>query len=224
MKQWEFIARERPILRKVPDQDGRAMYTEERLYTYLQQFERDFLRTKTKIIDATEGGARKRGAEVMTLRGAIARHCVAPVESLPSQSQITNRELRIQDALSARRDEAMQIAEISRLTLPLLEEVRDHLTDQARVNRAIARIDVLRARMDVLGATYDLITQLTQSTELERFRHDRRIASEKLDGLELQRRQISRDIGNVRAIMEAAGEFVSLIDSVIGKPAMKEVA
>src|SRR5258706_8807447 len=38
MKQWEHIARERPILRKIPDGEGRAMDTEQRLFSYLQQF------------------------------------------------------------------------------------------------------------------------------------------------------------------------------------------
>src|SRR6202034_3327686 len=54
MKQWEQIVRERFILRRIPDQEGRPMYTEERLFTYLQQFERDFCLTPTKIIDASE--------------------------------------------------------------------------------------------------------------------------------------------------------------------------
>ena len=70
MKQWEQIVRERFILRRIPDQQGRPMYTEERLFTYLQQFERDFLRSKSRVIDATEGGAAKRGATVMTLAEA----------------------------------------------------------------------------------------------------------------------------------------------------------
>ena len=57
MKQWDQIVRERFILRRIPDYQGRSMYTEERLFTYLQQFERDFLQSKRTIIDATEGGA-----------------------------------------------------------------------------------------------------------------------------------------------------------------------
>ena len=60
MKQWEQIVRERFILRKIPDYQGVPMYTEERLFTYLQQFERDFANTKARVIDATEGGAAKR--------------------------------------------------------------------------------------------------------------------------------------------------------------------
>src|SRR6266850_432562 len=73
MKQWEHIARERPILRKIPDIEGRAMYTEQRLFSYLQQFERDFATSKAKVIDASEGGAMKRGATVMTLAEALDR-------------------------------------------------------------------------------------------------------------------------------------------------------
>ena len=75
MKQWEQIVRERHILRRVEDVEGRPTYTEERLYTYLQQFERDFLSTSTKVIDATEGGVRKRGSEVMTFAEAIEKYC-----------------------------------------------------------------------------------------------------------------------------------------------------
>src|SRR6266850_2015454 len=71
MKQWEHIARERPILRKIPDVAGRAMYTEQRLFSYLQQFERDFATSKARVIDASEGGALKRGAVVMTLAQAM---------------------------------------------------------------------------------------------------------------------------------------------------------
>ncbi|HSV14861.1 MAG TPA: 6-hydroxymethylpterin diphosphokinase MptE-like protein, partial [Tepidisphaeraceae bacterium] len=74
MKQWEQIVRERHILRRVPDHEGRPTYTEERLFTYLQQFERDFLSTKTKVIDSTEGGVLKRGAESMPFARAIAQY------------------------------------------------------------------------------------------------------------------------------------------------------
>jgi hypothetical protein len=73
MKQWEQIVRERPILRKIPDFAGRPMYTEERLFTYLQQFERDFSKSTAKIIDCTEGGAAKLGTTVMSLAEATSR-------------------------------------------------------------------------------------------------------------------------------------------------------
>jgi hypothetical protein len=221
MKQWEFIARDRPILRRIADHEGKPMYTEERLYTYLQQFERDFLKTRTRIIDATEGGAKKRGATTMKLAEAIRQFCGDELPRRGAETRATGQQWvragKCVASLQARREEARQIEMISLDTLPLLEEIRDHLEDQERVNRAIARIDALRGRMEGFGATYDLCTQLTQKTELRRFQQDRRMAAAKLSGIELQRKQIERDLENVRAVAEAAKEFQRLMEQAIAK-------
>src|SRR5688572_6914450 len=218
MKQWEQIARDRKILRRIPDHQGRPMYTEERLFTYLQQFERDFLRTKTRIVDATEGGALKRGAEVMPLADAIAQFVATQSPTPPAEPHPGLRWDRLDECVGCvgrRRDEAREIEQISRDTLPLLEEVHASLDDQARVNRAIARIDVLRTRMNALGATYDLIMQLSQMNELKRFHADRHItASRGLGEAERQRRQVARDIDNVRGVIEAAQAFQKLMNEV----------
>jgi hypothetical protein len=111
--------------------------------------------------------------------------------------------------------EAAEIEQISRDTLPLLEEVCDHVTDQQRVNHAIAKIDALRSRIDKLGPCYQLVTQLTQRTELARFKADRAIAAARVDGIERQRRQVQRDIDNVRSVLEAAQEFQNLMTNAI---------
>jgi hypothetical protein len=215
-KNWEMIVRERPILRRIPDHQGRPMYTEERLFTYLQQFERDFLRTPTRIIDATEGGAAKRGTVVMTLAEAIETHCTRPLPPKPAHdATAADRSTECVAALRARRDEATEIESICGRTLPLLEQLRDHLDDPRRANRLIADIDRLRAEMNGLGRTYDLVTQMTQQTEVERYMTDRTIAARKLTGVERQRVQVGRDILNVRGIRRAAVDLVALLDEVI---------
>ena len=216
MKNWEMIVRERPILRRIPDQQGRPMYTEERLFTYLQQFERDFLRTPTKIIDATEGGAAKRGTVVMPLAEAIEAHCTRPLPPRPATPKSpADRSSECVDALRTRRDEATDIGAICARTLPLLEQLRDCLGDEPRANRLIAEIDQLRAEMNGHGRTYDLVAQMTQQTEVERFMTDRKIAARRLTGVERQRLQVGRDIENVRGICRAAADFVALMDEVI---------
>ncbi len=217
MKQWEQIVRDRNILRKVADHQNRPMYTEERLFTYLQHFERDFAQSKSRIIDATEGGALKRGTMPMKLAEAIAQFCRSSIESVPQRHPGLewSRLDECAQCLRSRRDEALRIEKISRQTLPLLEEVRDHITDQSRVNRAIARIDALRSQMAQLGQCYSLVMQLTQSTEMSRFRSDRSIAAAKLTGVERQRRQADRDVANVRAVLDASIEFQALIDHAI---------
>jgi hypothetical protein len=228
MKHWEVIARDRPILRKIEDYEGRPMYTEERLFAYLQQFERDFATTSAKVIDATEGGARKRGTTVMTLAEALAKYCTQPIaglETTPIASERTHNPFAYRwdllptciESLKRRRGEAEQIQQIGRETLPLLYEVRDHLEDQGRVNLAIARIDALRARMFELNNCYELVTQLSQQTEFKRFRSDRQIAAAKVSGVERQRRQVTRDVTNVQAIIDAAQAFQKLMDEIIDR-------
>ena len=56
MKEWERIVRSRKILRKVEDVAGREIYTDEQMFTYLQQFEKDIAQSSATIIDATGGG------------------------------------------------------------------------------------------------------------------------------------------------------------------------
>jgi hypothetical protein len=219
MKQWEQIVRDRPILRRIPDYQGRPMYTEERLFTYLHQFERDFAKSRARIIDATEGGALKRGSMVMPLAQAIRQFCVQPLPAERADVPTLRWDLleQCRQSILRRRDEAVQIEQISLTTLPLLEEIHDHLEDQPRVNRAIAAVDELRARMDALGRTYDQVMQLTQQSELRRFEHDRRLAASRMQGADRQKRQIERDIENVRAVVTAAGAFQTLMDEVAGQ-------
>ena len=119
------------------------------------------------------------------------------------------------NSLRNRRAEAEQVRQIGQETLPLLSEVQQHLDDQSRVNRLIARIDGLRARMNQLNDCYEAITQLTQQTELHRFNNDRQIASAKVSGVERQRRQLARDIANVKGVVDAVGQFQELIDNAI---------
>jgi hypothetical protein len=218
MRQWEHIVRERPILRKIDDWHGRPMYTEERLFAYLQQFERDFSVSAARVIDATEGGAKKRGAEMMTLRQAIDVFCTQRLErtECATQSETTARIDECVASLRNRRDEAQRIAQVGRDTLPLLKQVSDCLHDGQQANRIIAQIDALRAKMRELNDCYEAVAQLTQHTELTRFRADRAIAASRVSGIEKQRRQLARDIANVQGIVDAAETFERLMDEVIG--------
>ena len=220
MKQWEHVARERPILRRIEDWQGRGMYTEERLFAYLQQFERDFAASPARIIDATEGGALKRGARAMTLRDALNEFCASgtvasgDVDVAPIKWE---RSLEAAGCLETRRSEAARIRAIAEETLPLLRAVTEHLADQSRVNRLIAQIDVQRSRMFELNDCYELVTQLNSRMEFERFKSDRQMAASKASGTELQRRQLARDIKNVQAVIDAACDFELLMTKIIAR-------
>jgi hypothetical protein len=155
----------------------------------------------------------------MTLQDAIDQYCAAPLPAPPGDHPGLNWEKLAEciSSLCKRAEEADEIADISRRTLPLLEEIRDHLLDQGRVNRLIARVDQLRACMADLGRTYDQVTQLTQQTELQRFKRDRHVAASKAAGADRQRLQVERDIDNVQALIAAAGAFTRLMKETIQK-------
>jgi hypothetical protein len=216
MKQWEQIVRDRPILRKIPDYQGRPMYTEERLFTYLLQFERDFGKCKSKIIDASEGGASKRGTTAMPLSEAIAQFCSKPLPKIEPDAPRPRWDLleNCRRSVLLRRSEAEEIERIGQQTMPLLEEIRDHIQDQKRVNRLIARIDELRTKMDVLGRTYEQVMQFSQQSELKRFERDRLLAAARLEGFKRQEFQLQRDIENVEAVTAAARAFVQCMSEV----------
>jgi hypothetical protein len=215
MLQWQRIVRDRAILRRVPDYQGKPTYTEERLYTYLQQFERDFLKSDRTIIDASEGGVAKRGARSMKLCDALEEFCRQPIErkviaaSAPSAARLEEAA----ECLGKRCEEAERVQQVSRDTLPLLAAMRDNLSDQSQVNQLIGQIDTLRTAMNGLGRVYQLITQLSQRSELDRYAADRRISASGLSGMERQRRQIERDMSNVEHLIAAADDFQSVVSA-----------
>ncbi len=71
MKEWERIIRMRGILRQVQDIHGKPIYTDEQMFTYLQQFEKDFAQCPAQVIDATEGGVMKQFCKTRR------RNCIA---------------------------------------------------------------------------------------------------------------------------------------------------
>jgi hypothetical protein len=217
MKQWEQIARDRPILRRIPDWHGGSIYTEERLFTYLQQFERDFARCKSQVIDATEGGALKRGATPMTLESVIRQFCGhrLPRRASDHPGLDLSALVRAAECLRNRIAECDEIRSISAETLTLLEELKRAGSDPIAANRVLARIDQQRVRIAALESCYNLVTQMTQRTELRRFQADRRIEASSASEQERQSQRIERDLENVRAIDRAAGELSALLQGVL---------
>jgi len=71
--------------------------------------------------------------------------------------------------------------------------------------------------MAEFSACYTLIMQLMQKSELQRFKADRKISAAKVDGIERQRRQVQRDIENVRNVADSAAEFQVLIEETIAR-------
>lgn len=219
MFEWERIARMRRTLRAVEGQDGRPVYTDEQMHTYLVQFERDFLGDRQRgltTIDATGGGVRKRHAEVMSLEEAIGRHApgtrrigVPPTPGdLPAE-----RAARAEEHLRSLKQDVAEIGALSRRTADLLARMQGMGGDQARLSPLIAQAQANARAAAGLSRAFWLVQYVNQSGQLNRFRDDRAIDMLVGSEIEKQGRRIERDLRNVRRLGEIAdrvGELLSL--------------
>jgi hypothetical protein len=231
MKEWERIVRARRILMKVKDVHGGDIYTDEQLFTYLQQFEGDFgALPPGRVIDATEGGVRKTGTLVMPLSEVAEKHCNRPIApekfeylhkfNWDDRSRLASGRAEVETRLH----DIEEMRETCEKMLSLLKELTGLLDRPAEFNRRIADVDALRIRVRQLSRAYEIISSVSQLAELQRFNADRRIAMGDLDDVSRARRQLERDTRFVEAIIEGAGvargifsECLARFDATIAK-------
>ncbi len=220
-KEWDRVARNRPILRKVPAQDGGELYTDELLFTYLEQFEKDFAGTSRTVINATEGGARIRGTESMSLRSAFESHAgrVVDSERWNALRQVRRRDACKRDAarieLQRRLNELHDAHRVCEELLSLLRELEKLADDPTAFNRRLIRIDELRTRIANDSRAYRIVNAATQLAELRRYSADRRIDESNPDETDRARQQIARDIEFISAVRDGTMDIQALLNAAL---------
>ncbi len=223
MKEWERIVRARTILRKVRDIHGHDIYTDEQLFTYLQQFEKDFAQSRARLIDATEGGARKAGTTVMPLAEAARRFCTAsiPPERFDYRRTLTwydGSRLRAgREALQRRADDVRLLRDRSKACIDALRELQGLVERPAEFNRKLARVDELRTQIQHQEDVYRMLSLMGQHAELRRYKADRALEVANVQGPERARRQLARDIEFVAAMVEAADALLAVFDESMAR-------
>ncbi|OPZ99624.1 MAG: hypothetical protein BWY71_00941 [Planctomycetes bacterium ADurb.Bin412] len=218
MKEWERIARHRHISRKVPDIHGQAIYTDEQMFTYLQQFEKDFARSSARVIDTSEGGARKQGCQTMSLREAAGKYCRKAIEpdrfDYLKQPTVPNVKKRQQagELVQKRIDEVKEFEAITEETISLVRTMLGQVDDQPALNKNMVRLDELRTRVRQRMEIYRMVGFVSQTAELHRFRLDRAIDVNNIQGKDRQRRQLQRDIGYVSELKKGCGRLLRLLE------------
>lgn len=230
MMEWQRIARMRYRVsdgqfnaRPTKDVFGRRIYTDEQMATYLLQFEREFAADSAKgltIIDATEGGVAKQNTITMPLTEALDRFAPSTPLSLPEPTPAPDSPARL-DSLRERetslRQDTWRVGEHSRSAAKLLKSMMEHHADRPMVNRLIDEVHALRKKVLKLQPTFGLVDRLNQTGTLKRARADRLIAVDErtISPLELQKRQIERDIVNVQWLAEAADLLGRMFDGAL---------
>ena len=221
MKEWERIVRHRRILRRVQDIQGRQVYTDEQMFTYLQQFERDFANTSSQVIDATEGGAFKTGATLMTLADALVQFATRQIPdakwAYKKESTFDGRSALgpAKAALQNRIDEISLLENLSSEMKSVLEEMISLVDEQAKLNQRMVRVDELRAKVHSLEEVLQMVCDVGQLGELRRYKLDRMIGASRVKGKERQRRQLQRDLEYVSNVIEGCGELRAMLNEAL---------
>ncbi len=227
MKEWERIVRRKPILRKVKDYDGQDIYTEELMFNYLEQFEKDFAKSPARIIDATEGGAFKQGTEIMTLRDAIDQFCTRDIDSAlfeyrrrkpwfdPSNLQKGRAQIR------ARLAEMKEIQALCAETINILEELKGLVDRPAEFNRRIKKVDQLRLKVAEYDRAYKVITAGAQLAEFRKFSADQRLKASGAVGVERAKKQLDRDMEFVHSLQADTDRMVAIMEEADSRFSLK---
>lgn len=224
MLEWERIARMRANLRPATDQQGRRVYTDEQMATYLAQFEAEFqadTQAGRTVIDATEGGALKRHARVMTLQDALATFATRPRPALPETASQARDPEAVHAKLWAHFDRVRtQSKEIARQSRRAADNLRKALACGVDTARADALIRDVHAMRDIVSAQqpgFRLVEFINQTGVLNRFKADRVIGlNHDANDAERQRLRVERDIKNVGWIGDAAEEITRRMTVALG--------
>ncbi|USN99896.1 MAG: DUF115 domain-containing protein [Phycisphaeraceae bacterium] len=222
MFEWERIVRSKSLLRKATDIQGRPIYTDEQMATYLSQFEIDFAadaRAGLRVIDATEGGVRKAHTEVMSLARALELHANGDrlaLDEILEKSPGGRERASVVPLVAARlgqiADQADEVEACSRKASSILAKMAEPGVTAKRVDRLIGEVYKVRDEVRVYEPAYGLVQFINQAGALRRFRADRTIDLDReLKDRERQVKQIERDISNVEWTADAAGELAALL-------------
>ncbi len=221
MKDWEYIVRYKNMLRKVRDWEGREIYTEDLLFNYLEQFERDFARTSARVIDATEGGACKRGVTRMALAEAIETFCQRPIDPAlwnyrKKGSWFDPKPLpAARKAMHQRWSEMKELLTLCDETLQTLSELESLLKNPAEFNRKIKKVDRLRLKVREYDRAYRIICAGAQLAEFRKFSADLHIKAEDLSATEKAKRQLQRDQEFVQSFRADTSQMIEIFEQAI---------
>ena len=187
------------------------------MFTYLQQFERDFDRSKATVIDASQGGVKKQFCRTMSLAEAAETFCTEPID----RERFSYRE-RVNwfdpamlagglEMLNQRIKDVKEFHEIVKETIDLVKEMLTLIDDQKALNQKMIRLDELRTRVTHKLGTYKLVGNVSQTAELNRFRLDRAIGVENKQGKDRQRQQLCRDVAYVSELDKGCQRLLDLL-------------
>ena len=228
MMEWQRVVRMRGHLRRAEDIDGKPMFTDEQMVTYLKQFERDFEDAPQTVIDATEGGLAKEHTIRMPLREAVQTYATGAIDTLPRTPRALNLDRlgRLESMLTTRREQLEELRKVTARTLPILEQMKKHQRDRSKMKRLFEQLQSNQQRVEGdLRPAFETATQINTVGSYRRKRADRVMTHTAKDPLERQTQQLQRDHDNLEWLGDACVEALDILDDAITQlPALIEEA
>lgn len=217
MMEWQRIVRHRNHLQKADDIHGRPAYSDEQMLTYLKQFERDFADAPQTVIDATEGGLPKDHTTRMTLADALATYATkpAPRVPIPARGLDPHRLADAQDLLDRLTSEVNELRQITKKTVPLLQQMVEHQRDRVRMSRLFEDLDRNKKKVDRMPRAFGLVNDLNSIGAFKRARADRAIQNSGGTEHDRQTRQIERDLENLSWLVQGCDEATAIFRNAL---------
>lgn len=207
-KEWERLVRRKGDLVPVPGWSGQTIFTDRQLLNYLRQFERDFHRSAARIIDATEGGAAKQGAEPLRLAETIVRF---PAEPFPEEWTATEIAApRSASDIESLIDRARsRVAEFAGAARELSSALRDRMQNSEVSGETIFS---LQSRIQNDHAIeYQAALAYAGAAAVEREQRTREIEALHLEDQQLLTAELTRDAVYLDALAAAADAVAALL-------------
>lgn len=213
MMEWQRIVRHRNHLSAKPDIDGKKIYSDEQMLTYLKQFERDFFAAPQTIINATQGGMVIKNTKQLTLLEALEQNATQDIEPLPLPALTLSQEKlgKARKIMRQRIDEITRIRSICQQTIPLLGRIIANQRDERIVQRLFGELEDQQKLIHSMDVSFGLINELNTIGAFKRNKADRAINhQETSDQFERQKAQLGRDIENLEWMIQACDEALNV--------------
>lgn len=217
--EWTRVVRMRGNLRRAEDVNGRPIFTDEQMSTYLGQFERDFAEAEQSgltVIDATEGGMPKQHTRLSTLREALGTYAVKPVPVLPLAERGLSRERlsKLRGLLDSRVAGIKALKRVTVETAKLLRRLRENQHEPKKSVKLFKQVQTNTAKVQgELKEAFELVSSVNTVGTFRRQRADRGIHhTEHADDFERQLAQIERDLDNMDFIEQACDEALTIFN------------
>lgn len=209
-KEWERLVRRKGDLVAVPNWSGESIFTDRQLLNYLRQFERDFSRCVARVIDATEGGAAKQGAEPMRLADAIARFPAEPFprEWLAPETAVSRSAADIEALLDRAQTRLVDFVQtVQQLSLALRDRIQNPETSGDTIFALQSRIQ------DEYATEFQAVVAYAGDAVFERERRTRQIEAQPREDHQLLSEEIERDAAYLDALAAAADAIARLLEA-----------